>query len=294
MFIEKIAKLLVNVLPDRYAVRVVSALATRTQRPPLSQEQQQALDQAVRLRYGSDNQNVAWSWGSGPLVILVHGWNGRAGQLAPLALGISKLGFRCVAIEITGHGSSAGGRTAWECFIKDIAVLTRSLGHEVHAYVAHSAGGLATMAARDLQGIQADRYVCICAPSHPYPPINVIRKRLNPRLSVINRYRQYIADQFQSNWDALKSGTAYAGAGSEMLLFYDDGDRFVDHNDGDQIRNWCPGSRLIKSSGFGHSKVLASPELARAVAEFLTDDSVNNPDHTEQLVASAGLRGAVC
>lgn len=282
MFVEKIAKALVTILPAPYAVRVVSALATRTQRPPVTSEQQQALAQAVRLRYGKQDQNVAWSWGAGPLVILVHGWNGRAAQLAPLAANISKSGFRCVAIEVTGHGSSAGARTAWTCFIDDIAALTQSLGQQVHAYVAHSAGGLATMAARHLKGIHANRYICICAPSHPYPPINVIRKRLNPRQSVIDCYRQYIATQFNSDWDSLKSGTAYADAGQETLLFYDEGDRFVDHHDGDQIRNWCPGSRLIKTTGYGHSKVLASPELLQTVREFLNEEIVHPMPHAGQ------------
>jgi len=103
----------------------------------------------------------------------------------PLAIEIAKSGFRCVAIEVTGHGSSPGNRTGWAHFIEDVAALTRSLDQEVHAYVAHSAGGLTTMAARSLKAIQAKLYVCICAPSYPFPPIDVIRKRLNPGQGLI-------------------------------------------------------------------------------------------------------------
>lgn len=275
MDIDKIVRPLINVLPDRLALLIIRAIA-KTQRPPVTLAQQQALAQADKLHYGKDHRHVAWVWGDGPLVILVHGWNGRAAHMAPLAISIASQGFRCVAIEVTGHGSSPGNRTAWTCFIEDITALTQSLGQEVHAYVAHSAGGLTTMAARELKGIHASRYVCICAPSHPFPPINVIRKRLNPGPGVISLYRDYIAQQFHTDWDSLQSGCAYAGAGSDLLLFYDEGDRFVDHGEGDLIKNLCPGARLIKSTGYGHTKVLASPELAKAVNAFLGNDGAHH------------------
>jgi pimeloyl-ACP methyl ester carboxylesterase len=279
MVIERIARFLVRVLPQRQAILVVRALATRTQRPPVTHAQQQALAQASALRYGENNRNAAWAWGDGPLVILVHGWNGRAAQLAPLAAHIANLGFRCVAIEVTGHGSSPGKRTEWSCFIEDIAALTQSLGQEVHAYVAHSAGALTMMAARGLKGIKAKLYVCICAPSHPFPPINVIRKRLNPGPGVIDGYRQYIARQFDTDWDALESGCSYLGAGPDLLLFYDEEDRFVDHGEGDRIRNWCPGAHLIKTDAYSHMKVLAAPELLQAVGEFLVGGTAHRELH---------------
>lgn len=242
----------------------------------MTSDQQQALAQASELRYGEEKRHVAWSWGKGPLVILVHGWSGRAAQLAPLAVNIANLGFRCVAIEVTGHGSSPSNRTAWTFFIRDIAALTQSLGEEVHAYVAHSAGGLTMMAARNLKGIAAKLYVCICAPSHPFPPINVIRKRLNPKQGMINLYQEYIAKQFDTSWDTLKSGCSYQGTGADLLLFYDEGDKFVDHKEGDRIHALCPGSHLIKTSAYGHSKVLAAPELLQAVGKFLVSGTVHD------------------
>ncbi|MDO8310399.1 MAG: hypothetical protein Q7T25_00520, partial [Sideroxyarcus sp.] len=112
-------------------------------------------------------------------------------------------------------------------------------------------------------------YVCICAPSHPFPPINVLRNRLNPRRSVIDGYRTYIANQFEADWNALEAGRAYAGAGADLLLFYDKGDKFVRHEEGDRILQLCPGAHLIKTASYGHMKVLEVPELFEAVGRFL-------------------------
>lgn len=270
MAADQLAKFLIRVLPNKLALLIIRALA-KTQRAPITHDQEKALSQARKIHYGEGSQNVAWTWGTGPLIILVHGWNGRAAHLAPLAIQIAQAGFQTVAIEVTGHGSSPGNRTGWTHFIEDITALTRTLGQEVHAYVAHSAGGLTTMAARNLTGIHATRYVCICSPSYPFPPINVVRKRLDPKPGVIELYEKYIARQFNTSWDTLKSGVSYLGAGQDLLLFYDEGDRFVDHSEGDRILALCPGARLIKSQGYGHTKVLAAPELAKAVVTFLTD-----------------------
>ena len=265
----KLARFVINAAPEETANAILRALAARTQRPPVSSFERQAMSSARRTSYGEHGENVAWSWGKGPLVIFVHGWSGRAAQMAPLALRVADLGFRSVAIDVTGHGESPKRHTRWDCFLRDIAALSRSLGEEVHAYVAHSAGALTMMAARALKGIRAQRYVCISAPSFPFPPIDVIRKKLNPKEAVLESYKAYIAAQFETTWEMLERGCAYANAGPDLLLVYDQTDRFVGHGEGDRIQALCPGARLIKTRGYSHQKILAAPELAEAVGAFL-------------------------
>jgi pimeloyl-ACP methyl ester carboxylesterase len=263
-------KALVATLPATPALHLMRRLASRTQRPGLDDVQRLAMTQARRLLHGPAGHHVAWQWGTqGPLVLLLHGWNGRAAQLAPLAWQLSQQGFRCVAPDITGHGDSVGERTAWRCFIDEPAELATTLGEPLHACIGHSAGGLAMMAARRIHRLQARRFVCVCAPSHPFPPIRAIRQRLNPRPTLIERYQAFIAGQFGTDWPRLEAGEAFAGAAQELMLFYDPKDRFVDHSEGDRILAWCTGATLVKSSGHGHARVLSSDELARAVGAFI-------------------------
>jgi pimeloyl-ACP methyl ester carboxylesterase len=174
-----------------------------------------------------------------------------------------------VAIEVTGHGDSPKRHTRWDYFFRDIAASSQSLHEEVYAYVGHSAGALSMMAARALKGIHAQRYACICAPSFPFPPIDVIRKKLNPKEGVLEHYKKYIAEQFEATWEELQAGSSYADAGSDLLLFYDETDRFVDHSEGDKIQTLCPGAQLVKTRAYSHQQILAAPELAQAVGEFL-------------------------
>jgi pimeloyl-ACP methyl ester carboxylesterase len=265
----KVAKFVISVVPEGMANSIIRSLAAMTQRPPISSFEQEAMAQASKMRYGENNKNVAWVWGDGPLVIFVHGWSGRAAQMAPLALHVANLGFRSVSIDVTGHGDSPKRHTRWDYFLRDIAALSQSFREEVYAYVGHSAGALSMMAARALKGIHAQRYACICAPSFPFPPINVIQKKLNPKEAVLEHYKKYIAEQFETTWEELQTGCSYAGAGSDTLLFYDETDRFVDHSEGDKIQALCPGAQMVKTSAYTHQKILAAPELAQAVGDFL-------------------------
>jgi pimeloyl-ACP methyl ester carboxylesterase len=270
-----LARFIVNWAPQPVAIAVTRFLAARTQRPPVSLVEQEAMLHATRMHYGNNRQNGAWVWGSGPPVVFVHGWSGRAAQMAPLARHVSASGFRSVAIEITGHGDSPQRHTRWDYFLRDISALADALGEEVHAYVGHSAGALAMMAARSLKGIQARRYVCICAPSYPFPPISVIQKKLDPGPGVLDGYREYIAGQFETSWVALQAGRSYAGAGADTLLFYDQTDRFVDHSEGDRLKDLCPGARLVKTDRYGHLAILSAPELAQTTSAFLQSPHVD-------------------
>jgi pimeloyl-ACP methyl ester carboxylesterase len=55
-----------------------------------------------------------------------------------------------------------------------------------------------------------------------------------------------------------------------MLLVYDQTDRFVNHSEGDRLRELCPGATLFKTNGYSHQKILEAPEVVQAVSEFLT------------------------
>jgi pimeloyl-ACP methyl ester carboxylesterase len=265
----KIVRPILRVAPNFIAFPIVKALAARTQRPLIAPVEQDALSYATRISYGDGGRNVAWTWGAGPIVIFVHGWSGRAAQMAPLAMHVSTLGFRSVAIEVTGHGSSPGKETSWKLFFQDITALAAALGGEVYAYVGHSAGALTMMATRKLSGLSAQKYVCICAPSHPFPSIVLIKKILNPHAETVNSYKKYLADQFQTRWEDLEAGNSFAGLGSKTLFIYDTSDRFVPHSEGDKLMALCSTATLEKLNKYGHVDILAAPELNTALKRFL-------------------------
>ncbi|MFP5247732.1 MAG: alpha/beta hydrolase, partial [Thermoanaerobaculia bacterium] len=49
---------------------------------------------------------AAWSWGSGPAVILVHGWGGYAAQLQSFVEPLTRAGYRAIAFDMPAHAES--------------------------------------------------------------------------------------------------------------------------------------------------------------------------------------------
>lgn len=51
---------------------------------------------------------AVWSWGRGPVLLLLHGPRGLAGDFAPLVDPLVAAGYRVVAPDLPGHGDSDG------------------------------------------------------------------------------------------------------------------------------------------------------------------------------------------
>jgi hypothetical protein len=267
--IQTLARLAVRLLPTRAATRLTISLSNRVKRASIRPTEHAALACGAKLVYGPGNRMVAWSWGSGPPVVLIHGWGGRAAQMAPLALAVANAGYRAVAIDVEGHGDSPGRVTAWSCFGRNAAALADELGAPVYAYVGHSASGLAMMAARRAGTIQAERYVCIATPSYPFPPTRAVESQLRPPPKVMEEFRRYLASELQSNWNDLEEGDAFRACNGKLLLIYDMDDRYVRHEEADRIAAISEGTMVLKTRGYSHTKVLSAAETLRALPEFL-------------------------
>ncbi|MEO3434886.1 alpha/beta fold hydrolase [Inquilinus sp. CAU 1745] len=68
---------------------------------------------------------AVWSWGRGPVLLLLHGPGGGAGDLAPLVDPLVATGYRVVAPDLPGHGDSDGDP---HDSADAVAVITRLVG----------------------------------------------------------------------------------------------------------------------------------------------------------------------
>lgn len=267
-----LARRLLRVLPDTLGYRLILSQIGKTEHVALLPAEREAIAQAKPFKYGS-NENSAFEWGSGPLVILVHGWNGSAAQMAPLAVELAGRGYRCVAFDITGNGADGTYFTRWKYFLQDIEALTDSLQSPVFTFIGHSSGGTTMMAARRGGQVKAERYVCICTPSYPFLSIDSVEAAFAPNARIMQLYKSYLAGDFGMPWHELEAGGSFDGIGENLLLIYDERDRMVPHSEGDRIHKLCTGSTLIKTNSYGHRRILTAPELPDNIHNFLSGNS---------------------
>lgn len=106
---------------------------------------------------------VAWRWGEGPVVLLVHGFEGNRAQFAAIVSALVERGFAPVALDVPAHGESAGHELT---AVKFIAAIERTLARlaPVHAVIGHSLGAAMSLYSVAHTG-GANRVALISAPS---------------------------------------------------------------------------------------------------------------------------------
>ena len=217
---------------------------------------------------------VGEAWGTGPVVYLVHGWAGHRGQLTAFVPPLVANGYRVVAFDAPSHGASAAGTfgprsSSIPEFTAALTAVATAHGR-ARALVAHSLGGTAAAAAvRD--GLPADRVVLLAPLASP----RSFAHQFAAALGFGNRtYRRLIARVERrvgapmDDFDVPAVGRA--AAVPPTLVIHDQDDASTPASDGAAIAAAWTGSRLHRTSGLGHRRLLSSPEVVALVTDFVT------------------------
>ena len=277
-----IARTVMSLLPDRAAFQIAVLLASLPPKLPLRPEDRRVLDAANRFEFGSGLRRVAWRWGQGPTVVLVHGWGGRAGQMVKMADAIAQSGFEVVVFDSQGHGESDGRRIGFGRMIADLRALDEALTGDIEAWVCHSAAGLCLAASQLCLRQKPQRLVFLATPRGPYIPINELTRHLKPRAEVLDRCREFYAGEFGMRWDDMDQCAAFVDHGdTDLLLIQDRDDPRLQANDAERIANAWGNAQILRTEGLGHLKLLWSDEVMQAVIGFLKSNEVPDQELCE-------------
>jgi pimeloyl-ACP methyl ester carboxylesterase len=221
-----------------------------------------------QLRVTSDGQQLAvWTWGEGPVIILVHGWGATAGRFSHMATALLSRGFRVVLFDAPAHGASEGQQASLPQFaraVRDVA----SAFDPPYALVGHSLGGAAvSLAMKD--GLQPARAVLLAPPSDVYLFSHAFAEHLRIPHRARNLMRQNLENRLQISWDQLHIPTLARGMSVPALIIHDRNDRDVPYAHGSAIAEAWPGAELFTTSGLGHRAILRDREVVRRAVEFL-------------------------
>ena len=207
----------------------------------------------------------AWSWGSGPTVLLAHGWNGRASQLAPFVEPLVSSGLRVVAFDHVGHGASSGSETTIVQMARAIRAVAEASG--ATGIIAHSLGAAsATVALSD--GLRVDRVVLVAPPITPEPWFEGFARLIGLDAPTAAATRARIEATAGRPMSALYAPDLAKDLRVPALIVHDRDDREVPVAAGETLHRAWPGSRLLLTSGHGHRRILSVSGVHEAVRRF--------------------------
>jgi len=224
---------------------------------------------------------TTYEWGTGSdSVLLLHGWRGRASQFAPLVRELVAEGLRVVAFDAPAHGSSGGRDTD----VRDWIAAAGALQAEhppFTALVGHSFGALAALtAARTTVPVPA--VVTIAGAASPAAFVEEFVRELALRPGTASAMRSLFLARLgvddaglEAQYDAARHPLPDS---TRLLVVHDGADRRMP--DADSVRlHEAHGqrSRLLRTQGFGHTRILSADAVLDAVVAHVQEARVRTP-----------------
>ena len=254
------------------AFRAIYRMARTPRRFRPHPREEELLATATPLEFETSFGKIAaWTWGEGPTVHLVHGWQGRGSQLAELAEPIAALGLRVLVWDGPAHGRSDGKIASAPEFCQAIREVA-AIDGQPWAVVAHSMGTIASTLA-SWGDYHPTRRVYIGTAHEPRKPLRMLNQVFGFSDEIIGRFKSALVAQGtpKITWDVLAAGALPPGMADPLLLIHDRGDREADVATAVAFQKVWPGARLMLTNGLGHNAVLRDPAVVQAGVEFLRE-----------------------
>ena len=242
----------------------------RTHRFPEPQREQHYRRVATRVPFKYAGKPLAvYSWGEGPVVLLTHGWNGRATQLWKFIDPLVESGFRVVALDMPAHGQSAGKSTDLFKMAEAIHLVAKAF-EPLHGIIAHSLGNSAIVMALG-NGLDAKKAICISPPAQSIVMLTNYAEALE--LSPVIQAR--MCNLFEKNygtevWKQTSIAENVNGLSIPVLIIHDKDDREVAWAEGESIaQNW-PGAEFLTTEALGHRRILRNRGVIEKSIAFLS------------------------
>lgn len=224
--------------------------------------------EATRLEVGVDGERIAaWSWGTGPAVLLVHGWEGHAGQFSPFVPSIVARGLRAVAIDMPAHGASTGSATNMIAFSRAIRAVADVVGG-ARAVIGHSLGGAATAVAL-ADGLAVERAALIAPAAHPDYFARAFGAILGLPAGLRERLLARLRAEFGELWEQAQVPERVRGLRVPVVILHDRDDGDVPFDHAEEIAASWPGAILEEVEGLGHRRVLKDAAVVERVVSFV-------------------------
>lgn len=223
-------------------------------------------EQATKFIIGDNLQG--YSWGEGPIVLLVHGWEGRALSMSGFVDPLRQAGWKVVAFDAPAHGKSPGEQTDPMDYALKLVNVGANLGH-IAGIIGHSMGAASTAIAISL-GLDVERAILIASPSSlvQFPLLYASVVGLSPEVK--DRFIAMFEETYpQLQISSLQAANLCRTFTQPALVFHDPEDTEISFEDGQSIAaNW-PNARMIVVTGRGHRRILLDADVIATSITFL-------------------------
>jgi pimeloyl-ACP methyl ester carboxylesterase len=209
-----------------------------------------------------------WKWGSGPSILLAHGWNGRGIQLHHFIEPLVQRVYSALTYDAPGHGASQGKTSSYFEFTDTIRTLLSSPnGHEIRGVIAHSLGGSAVVNSIEKENLALDAVLIAPALRLKEVLYGFFDYVGLPRAIYEILIKEY-EDQFGYNMHRDNPVNLLREINSKILIVHDKNDPTIPYADSKEISGRFPNIELHTTERLGHKKVLADSSVVNRALDY--------------------------
>jgi pimeloyl-ACP methyl ester carboxylesterase len=267
-------KLFIRIISTLFPNRVVSFAYNQLTNPQVKKLRPNELvildkSQKETLKFqGFDIQLYTWRGGE-DTVLLVHGWEGQAGNFADLVEKLIEQNYTVYAFDAPSHGFSSKGKTSLFEFAELVGLLIRK--YNVKKLVSHSFGGVAiTYALFNNKDLQIDKYLLLTVPDKFTERIDDVVEQVGITENVKQKLIRRLEKETKLDVNNLNvSDFVKVINVKQSLIVHDTQDSIIPIDRSKNVhKNW-KNSEFLEIQGTGHFRILRTSPVIEKTLEFL-------------------------
>ena len=225
-------------------------------------------DKSILQFQGFKIQLYEWKGGE-KNVLLIHGWEGQAGNFSDLIKALLKDGYTVYAFDGPSHGFSSKGKTSLFEFTELVGELIRKF--KVKKLVSHSFGGVATtFALYSNPELKIENYVLLTTPDKFLERVNDVSEMVG----ITDRVKSMLIERIQEETGLDPSSMNVSDFVKRIkvqksLILHDKHDKVIPISRALNVhKNW-PNSGFVSVENTGHFRILRTPSVIEKVLSAL-------------------------
>ena len=276
----KITEILFPVLAGKWAVNLFfkprKFTRPRWETNLLKDAMKRKMNLNSNYKFGNhEDYYIRYDWSkTGPVILLVHGWEGRGSQMGHFVKPLLEAGYRIITFDAIAHGDSPGKRTNMPEFVQIIKNIDREVGG-FHAIIGHSLGGTAAGYAI-AGGVRADNLITICSPTTMEFIFDSFAQQINASNKTIKRLSKFLENFTGKKYTEFSFTNFSTKFNTPGLIIHDKQDKEIPFSEALALhQNWKE-SRLILTERLGHRRILKDEDTMLKIINFVKNHQKEN------------------
>lgn len=215
-------------------------------------------------------QTYTWGDSEDKTALLVHGWEGQAGNFGGIIPLLLEKGYRVISFDAPSHGYSSKGQTNMFDFIETVSLFLKE--HRPNLVLSHSFGSISTAyALGENLDISVDHWFLVTSPFSFEGRLNDIKNLAGVTDRTINQ----LISQFEADTEMkvaemnMETYCAKVTNVSRATVIHSIDDQILPIATSRAVHGALAGSEMIELQKLGHYKILWSEELKSILRQRL-------------------------